>query len=385
VTRVIGLISGTSADGIDAALVEIAGGTADLRVECLRATTYPYPPELRSRILAVCGGEPLSVAELAALDDAIAREFARAALAIQDPTRPAEAIGSHGQTVYHRPPDSGAEMPLGCSVQLGRGEAIAYRTGLPTVSDFRAADLAAGGEGAPLVPAVDAHLLRHPAEYRCIQNLGGIGNVTALPPGKLGESEPVRGWDTGPGNALLDLAVESLSGGQQTYDRDGARAAAGTPDAELVERWLRHPFFRTPPPKSTGRELFGPDYLRECLQDAESRHLTPADFLATLTELTAASVADSYRHFLPRQPDRVLLCGGGSHNHYLRSRLERHLDPVPIQTTTEMGVDADFKEAIAFAVLAYWRLLGIPGNLPAVTGATRAVLLGNISPPLRPA
>ncbi|MEB3882467.1 anhydro-N-acetylmuramic acid kinase [Lyngbya sp. CCY1209] len=384
-TRVIGLISGTSADGIDAALVEIGGGTADLRVECLRAATYPYPPELRSRILAVCGGEPLSVAELVALDDAIAREFARAALAIQDPTRPAEAIGSHGQTVYHRPPDSGAEMPLGCSVQLGRGEAIAYQTGIPTVSNFRAADLAAGGEGAPLVPAVDAHLLRHPAEYRCIQNLGGIGNVTALPPGKRGESEPVRGWDTGPGNALLDLAVEYLSGGQQTYDRDGAWAAAGTPDTELVERWLKHPFFRTPPPKSTGREVFGPDYLRECLQDAESRHLTPADLLATLTELTAASVADSYRRFVPRQPDRVLLCGGGSHNRYLRSRLERLFAPIPIQTTTEMGVDGDFKEAIAFAVLAYWRLLGIPGNLPAVTGASRSVLLGNISPPPRPA
>ncbi|MBE9144216.1 anhydro-N-acetylmuramic acid kinase [Planktothrix mougeotii LEGE 06226] len=370
--RVMGLISGTSVDGIDVALVEITGCQRDLTVEFLAGATYPYPSELRSQILQVCSGTPLSLAELAQLDDAIARTFAQAAITLQQSSQPAELIGSHGQTVFHRPPQG---TQLGYSLQLGRGELIADLTGITTVSNFRVGDIAAGGHGAPLVPVLDAYLLRHPQYYRCIQNIGGIGNVTYLP--KL-NSSPILGWDTGPGNTLLDLAVQYFSQGTQSYDKEGAWAATGTPCLPLVEQWLQQDFFHQPPPKSTGRELFGWDYWQRCLRELEPYKLSTADVLATLTELTAASIYQSYYQFLPQLPDEILLCGGGSHNCYLKYRLQTLFNPIPVFSTSEVGLNADFKEAITFAVLAYWRWLGIPGNLPSVTGAVSEVLLGEI-------
>ncbi|MHC5756211.1 anhydro-N-acetylmuramic acid kinase [Nostoc sp.] len=399
-TRVIGLISGTSVDGIDAALVEISGTELDLKVELLAGTTYPYPAELRERILAVGAGVAISMAELAEIDDAIAQVFAQAAQNIQIGHQPATLIGSHGQTVYHRPPaDRGmgnkstpdsplpstdainrvsVHSPLGYSLQLGRGELIAHLTGITTVSNFRVADIAIGGHGAPLVPRVDAYLLSHPEEGRCIQNIGGIGNVAYIPPRHGDWLSKIRAWDTGPGNSLLDLAVEHLSAGAKTYDENGNWAASGTPCDPLVEQWLNQDYFHLPPPKSTGRELFGVTYLHQCLKDAQAYQLSPADLLATLTELTAASIVHSYRTFLPEMPQRVLLCGGGSRNLYLKQRLQVLLTSIPVWTTDEVGLSADFKEAIAFAVLAYWRHLGIPGNLPTATGAPREVLLGEI-------
>ncbi|MBW4681244.1 MAG: anhydro-N-acetylmuramic acid kinase [Microcoleus vaginatus WJT46-NPBG5] len=377
-TKVIGLISGTSVDGIDAALVDITGTEFDLKIQLLAADTYPYPAQLRAQILALCAGAAISMAELAELDDAIAQQFALAATAVAAGT-PTDLIGSHGQTVYHRPPqlDPSTTLPLGYSLQLGRGAAIAHLTGIPTVTNFRAADIAAGGQGAPLVSKIDLCLLTHPSGNRCVQNLGGIGNVTYLPSVGSSMQKPV-GWDTGPANVLLDLAVQHLTNGAQTYDKDGALAAAGTPCLSLVEQWLQHPFFHQPPPKSTGRELFGPDYLQGCLTEAQAYSLSPPDLLATLTELTVASIAHSYRAFLPQMPDQVLLCGGGSRNLYLRNRLQAQLDSVPVLTTDEAGLNADFKEAIAFAVLAYWRQKGIAGNLPLVTGACKPMLLGDI-------
>ncbi|MBW4614209.1 MAG: anhydro-N-acetylmuramic acid kinase [Desmonostoc vinosum HA7617-LM4] len=404
--RVIGLISGTSVDGIDAALVDISGTELDLKTELLAGATYPYPAELRERILAVCAGEAISMAELAQIDDAIAFAFAQAAQHIQTGHKPATLIGSHGQTVYHRPPqedrgtrlrgetalqegnppqatanpkgDTGYSVPLGYSLQIGRGALIAHLTGITTVSNFRIADIAIGGHGAPLVPRVDAFLLSHPQEGRCIQNIGGIGNVAYIPPRHGDWLTRIRGWDTGPGNSLLDLAVEHLSAGAKTYDEDGKWAANGTPCNPLIEQWLSQEYFHLPPPKSTGRELFGVTYLHQCLKDAEAYQLSPTDILATLTELTAASIAHSYRTFLPQMPQRVLLCGGGSRNLYLKRQIELLLTSIPVQTTDEVGLSADFKEAIAFAILAYWRQLGIPGNLPTATGAPQEVLLGEI-------
>lgn len=399
---VIGLISGTSVDGIDAALVDISGAIDDLKVNLLAGETYPYPASLREQILAVCGGSALSVAELAELDDAIAHQFAQAALQIQQGYPQADLIGSHGQTVFHRPPQlthqtggkrktdghslahSFEPVRLGYSVQLGRGTQIAAITGITTVSNFRAADIAVGGQGAPLVPAVDVALLRHETIDRCIQNLGGIGNVAYLPAKNSSarlSSAPgsVVGWDTGPANVLLDLAVQHLSHGEKCYDQDGAWAASGTPCQTLVDQWLQQDFFQQPPPKSTGRELFGVAYLHQCLADADALLLSPADILASLTELTAASIAHSYLNFLPKLPDQVLLCGGGSKNRYLKQRLQARLAAVSVMTTDEVGLSADFKEAIAFAVLAYWRQHAIPGNLPEVTGARAAVLLGEIN------
>lgn len=393
--HVVGLMSGTSADGIDAALVEILGPPEQPRVNLLAGHTYAFDPALQQTIWSVAAGEPLPIQALADLDDGIARAFAQAAIDIQVGQPSARLVGSHGQTVYHRPlrplppqalspaqaraklgPCAADSLNgLGYSLQLGRGDAIAQLTGLPTVANFRQADIALGGEGAPLVPAVDTVLLRHPFLWRCIQNIGGIGNVTYLPP--IASADPVLGWDTGPGNALLDLAVQALSNGQQSYDDNGDWAASGTICEPLVAQWLRHPFFALPPPKSTGRELFGPDFLRQCLADAQPYGLGGDALLATLTELTAASIALSYRD-LSHSPDEVLLCGGGRRNRYLVRRIQHHLPSSLVSTTDAAHVNADYKEAIAFGVLAYWRWYGIASNIPNVTGASRAVSLGEI-------
>jgi anhydro-N-acetylmuramic acid kinase len=381
-TRVIGLMSGTSVDGIDAALVDISGQDLDIQVELVEKATYPYTSEIRERILSICAGEAISMAEFAQLDDAIASAFAEAALNIQSIHEGASLIGSHGQTVYHRPPirdviDSDS-INLGYSLQLGRGALIAATTGITTISNFRAADIAVGGQGAPLVPRVDAALLAHPNEIRCIQNIGGIGNVTYIPVRSGDWLSLIRGWDTGPGNSLLDLAVNQLSDGTKNYDENGDWAASGNICQPLVDKWLQQEYFQVPPPKSTGRELFGVDYISQCFHEAQEYKLNNADFLATLTELTAASIVYNYRHFLPQMPQRVLLCGGGSRNLYLKQRLQVLLESIPVTTTDEVGLNADFKEAIAFAVLAYWRHIGSPGNLPCATGAKLEVLLGEV-------
>ncbi|USR91992.1 anhydro-N-acetylmuramic acid kinase [Phormidium yuhuli AB48] len=374
-------MSGTSIDGVDAALVELSGGRSPLKLKLLAAQTFPYeelaPPNLRSQLLAAASNQPLPLSQLAQLDNTVAQAFARAAQRIQTHQPPAQLIGSHGQTVFHAPPPHPGH--LGYSLQLGRGDLIAHHSGLPTVSNFRAADIAVGGQGAPLVPPIDACLLAHPQRDRCIQNLGGIGNVTYLPAGCHQNFQGILGWDTGPANILIDLAITQLTQGKQQYDHNGQWAACGTPDPDLVQQWLTHPFFQQPPPKSTGREDFGPELLQQYHQQAQ--HLGPADWLATLTDLTAASIADSYKRFLPQLPQDLILCGGGSRNPYLKSRLQTHLPQTTLSSSDDWGLNADFKEAIAFAILAYWRLQGHPSNLPSVTGASKPVPLGDIHPP----
>ena len=371
--QVIGLISGTSADGIDVVRVTISEADEGLSVSFLAGATIPYQSSLQQQILAVSRGAAISLPELAELDDAIALAFAEAAEQLITPE--VALIASHGQTVFHRPRNS----TLGYSTQLGRGDLIAHRLGVPTISDFRQGDIAAGGEGAPLVPAVDACLLRHPQQNRCLQNIGGISNVTYLP--STASSADILGWDTGPGNSLLDIAVEHLSGGERHYDKDGAWASQGTPSQELIQRWLMQPFFHQPPPKSTGRELFGWEYYEACYRDACSMNLGPADLLATLSDFTAASIVHSYRAFLPGVPDTVWVCGGGSQNSYLMDCLRQRLGPIPMGTTDALGIPSAYREAMAFAVLGYWRWQGAPGNLPAVTGARCSVLLGMITLP----
>jgi anhydro-N-acetylmuramic acid kinase len=376
VTSAIGLMSGTSVDGIDAALVVIAGDDRDLRVELRNGCTYPYPPTLRDRILAACSGKPLAASEFAELNDEIAASFAAAAMAIQAGFPPADLIGSHGQTIFHRPTEPGK---MGYSWQLGRGEAIAAATGITTVSNFRVADIAIGGQGAPLVPKTDAILLSDENQVRCVQNIGGIANFTYLPPRSSPDWETkICGWDTGPGNSLIDLAVAHYSKGELTYDADGAWAATGTIEEELLNRWLAHPYFTSLPPKSTGRELFGFDYFKEVIAETERLDISPANCLATLVEFTARTIVSNYRDFLPQLPTQVLLCGGGSHNLYLRKRLQILLPTAEITTTDACGLNGDYKEAIAFAILAYWRIRDIPSNLPAVTGAPQPTLLGEV-------
>lgn len=378
--KVIGLMSGTSVDGIDAALVELDGDRHQLHCQLLGFQTYAYPSRLRLQILQVCAGEALRADQFAELDEQVASCFAQAATDLQQKFGAAELIGSHGQTIFHLP----ANGKLGYSWQLGRGEAIAHHTQLPTVSNFRQADIAAGGQGAPLVPKVDAYLLAHPNKYRCIQNLGGIGNVAFLPPQqKANWDSEIIGWDTGPGNVLLDLAIQKITAGQQAYDQGGVWAAQGTPNHELVNCWLQDPFIHQVPPKSTGREYFGVEFLERCWQMAEQAQLSEADWLASLTEFTVLSIVENYRQFLPQMPEEVLLCGGGSRNDYLKERLQCALgDDIPVLSTDTAGVSHEAKEAIAFAVLAYWRYVHqLPGNLPKVTGANKPMLLGDIHCP----
>ena len=376
--HIIGLMSGTSVDGIDAALIHLTSPQqAPLQFQLLAHLTHPYPPEIRSNILQICSAAPLSIASLAHLDNAIAQTFAQAALLVNQGFPKADLIGSHGQTIFHQPPSN--HLPLGYSLQIGRGDLIAYLTQIETISNFRAADLAAQGQGAPLVPPVDAALLTHPTRDRAIQNIGGIGNVTFLP----AQNKPnpkILGWDTGPGNMLLDLAVTQLTHNQQTYDTDGNWAASGSVCNRLVDRWLTHPFFHQAPPKSTGRELFSANYLTTCHHDATLEALSDADFLSTLTEFTARSIHLNYQKFLPSLPDEIFVCGGGSRNRYLMSRLQAHFPSRTVSTTDALGLNSDAKEAIAFAILAYWRKHNFPGNLLDVTGATQNVLLGEIHP-----
>ncbi len=371
--QVIGLISGTSIDGIDAALLDINEVDGKINLNLIAGHTFDYERELKAEILAVCAGAPRAIAQICELDDAIAQAFAAATLSLIgscDQCHQPELIGSHGQTVYHRPPTPAG---LGYTVQLGRGAMISKLTGIPTVSNFRVADIEAGGHGAPLAPMLDCLLLNDPTKYVACQNIGGIGNVTYLPPDA---PELIFGFDNAPGNVLMDMAAQKLF--DLPFDPNGDLASQGSACSDLVRSWLKQDFFLMPPPKSTGRELFCPDYLEKCLAECSAHQLSSHDILATLTEFTAQAIAQSYHQFLPKFPDQVLLCGGGTRNGYLLQRLKELLAPVPVLTTDSAGINADFKEAIAFAVLGYLTWHNRAGNLPKVTGASGPKVLGQI-------
>ncbi|MCY7354097.1 MAG: anhydro-N-acetylmuramic acid kinase [Lysobacter sp.] len=365
----LGLISGTSADGIDAALVRFASDTKHSHCELVHGRTYPWDATVRSRLVALGqGGDATSLDELGALDVQVAQAFADAATRLLDEAgvgrEHVHALGSHGQTVRHRPE---ARHPF--TWQLGDGNVIAERTGITTVADFRRRDVAAGGHGAPLMPAFHAAMLHSLDEDRAVLNLGGIANFTLLP--RVGD---VRGFDTGPANALLDAWCERQSG--QAFDAGGAFAASGRIDESLLARLLDDPWFVLPPPKSTGREQFHLDWLQAQLGDAG---ISAADVQATLLELSAATVADA---LLATQLNtrRVLICGGGVHNPLLLERIGAHLPGVILESTAAHGLDPDFVEAMGFAWLARETLAGRPGNLTSVTGAKGARVLGAIYP-----
>jgi len=358
----VGLISGTSADGIDAALVRV-----EPRLEVLGARTTPYPARLRERILALAtANAAITLDEYGALDVEIGEHFAKAALALlQETDTPPDAIraiGSHGQTVRHRP--SG---PHPFTLQIGDPSVIAERTGIMTIADFRRADVAAGGQGAPLLPALHAAVFAS-ASTRVILNLGGIANVTILAPDR-----PVIGFDTGPANCLLDAWANRHLG--KPRDEGGEWAASGDVDRELLADWLADPYFDAAPPKSTGREYFNLDWLDARVPgDAK-----PADIQATLLALSVDSIADAIRTHAP-DAFEVFACGGGVHNDALMRALATELAASTIESTGALGIDPDYVEAAGFAWLAHARLAGLPGNLPEVTGARGPRALGAIYP-----
>lgn len=371
--RVMGLMSGTSADGVDAVLAEFKGPPARPRWRILASAAHPYTPELRQRLIRAGQGEPLEASAWLDLAEAVTDAQAEAARRC-DPDGQAQLVGCHGQTVWHRPPSSQRD---GASWQLLLGPRLAQHLGRAVVYDFRAADLALGGQGAPLVPATDAALLGGSGGWRALLNLGGIANLTLLPPaGGPDRLAAVRGWDCGPANTLLDLACQRFSQGQQSFDANGAWAATGQVAEALIDRWLNEPYFQQAPPKSTGRELFGAAdlerRLRE-LEDAVPGH-SPADALASLTALSAAAVGQDLRR--GALPVELLVAGGGARNTTLMRELRRRCRGVRIRPLGELGIADDQREALAFGLLAWWNHRRHPGSLPSVTGARRAAVLG---------
>jgi anhydro-N-acetylmuramic acid kinase len=398
----VGLISGTSADGIDAALVRITGAGVGASVELIAFASTPYPEAVRTELLALYADDARhAVARLCSLNALLGDLFAEAALAVCRragvSTTDIHVIGSHGQTVWHEPgPDPTWPLSRTSTLQIGEPAAIAERTGIRVVADFRVADVAAGGQAAPLVPYFDWVVLRHPTRNRAVQNIGGIGNVTSLPAGCA--LEDVRAFDTGPGNMVIDGLVTLLTDGAQTFDRDGVLAAAGTVDDRLLDQLLRDPYLDAPPPKTTGRERYGLDFARRLIDEygassfelqALGKGLSGAapqvrqgacDLVATATAFTVRSIADAYRRWLPAL-DEVLVGGGGSRNPTLMRMLREELAPVPVETVDAFGVDGQAKEAMAFALLAHDALAGLPTNVPGATGARHGVTLGKLVPP----
>ncbi len=363
----IGLMSGTSIDGIDAALIDFS---IEHKPKLVCALSHPIPTTIRAEIAQLCQPGHDEINRLGVLDRRIGELFAEAALSLISQAkihdRQIKAIGSHGQTIRHHPSHSD---PF--TIQIGDPNTIALRSGITTVADFRRMDIAAGGQGAPLVPAFHDAVLRHPMENRVAVNIGGMANISVL-----AQDAPLIGFDTGPGNILMDEWIQNKL--QQPYDKDGQWASSGQYNVELLDLLLSHTYFQLPPPKSTGREMFHIKWLEAIL--ATLPPLREEDVQRTLLELTAQSIGLAINE-LPISITSILLCGGGAHNRALRHRISELLPNCRIHSTTEIGINADWLEAIAFGWLAKQRLENKPGNIPAVTGAARPCILGAIYQP----
>jgi len=376
--RVIGLMSGTSADGVDAALVEWPDDAAARPFRLVAFAASPFDAALQDRIHVLAAGRLAArdvLRELAALDVLLAERFAAAAAAVAReagvPLDAVDAIASHGQTVAHHP-------ELRATLQIGDPSLIAERTGVTTVADFRPRDLAAGGEGAPLAPFFHFAALGDPAESRAVLNLGGIANVTVLPRG--GAADDVMGFDVGPANALLDTAVRVLTEGREHMDRDGVRARRGRVDAPLLARLLDDEFLRRAPPKSTGRERYGWAEGEALVAEWRAAGRAGDDLVATLVAFVAEAVARACRDFGGGAPDRLLVCGGGARNPAMMEALGATLPQTVVEPTDRAGVPAHAVEAMAFSLMGRNALLGLPNHLPRCTGASRAAVLGEIAP-----
>ena len=381
----IGLISGTSADGVDAALVKISGSGLRTKIQLVEFETYPYPAEIKEMVLATASPEKGTVDLICHLNFRLGDIFANAALSIIQKTNLENSavgfIGSHGQTIRHLP-EGHTDFPenIPSTLQIGEPSVIAEKTGIKTVADFRARDMAAGGLGAPLAPFAHFLLFHHENETRVIQNIGGIGNLTCLPKG--GEIDKVTAFDTGPGNMLIDGLVSRLSQGEKQFDEDGAWALKGKINDGLLEFLMEHPFIRKLPPKATGREEFGEVFLNKVLSEAEEYNISEDDLVATVTAFTAESIIFNYKEhiFKTECPSEIIFCGGGIHNTCLMDMIKKKLPDIPVSSTEKHGISPDAIEAVSFAILANETVHGNPSNLPSVTGAKRKVILGKIVP-----
>ena len=378
--RVVGLMSGTSADGIDAAIVDFPPRS---RPVLLAFDTFPYPQAVRHGLFRLFDAQTARIDELCHLNAALGELFADAVIALARKHRidlaSINLIGSHGQTVHHLPDGRRLGRRLiRSTLQIAEPSIIAERTGITTIADFRPRDMAAGGQGAPLVPYTDFLLFGHRRLNRAVQNIGGIANVTWLAAG--GSVDDILAFDTGPGNMLIDRLAWHATGGRAKFDRGGRMAAQGKVDAALLADLMRHPFFWRRPPKSTGREEFGLQLADQLIRQAQARRLSHCDLLATVTALTSRSIAAAYRRFLPGHVDEAILCGGGARNTTLVAMLQTDLAPARVLVMDELGLSADAKEAVSFAILARETYLGRPGNVPGATGAKHRVILGKIVP-----
>jgi anhydro-N-acetylmuramic acid kinase len=377
--RVAGLMSGTSVDGVDVAIVDIC----DAKVKVVAFDVFPHKPALRREILGLCHPDSARVDRICHLNHVLGEVFAEALIKLCRKRGIAldsiDLIGSHGQTIWHQPEGGRyGGRTIRSTLQIGEPSVIAQRTGITTVADFRPRDMAAGGQGAPLVPYADYVLFRDSKVSRAVQNIGGIANVTFLP--RACKRDDILAFDTGPGNMVIDGTMCLVTGKKRRYDRGGALAARGHVDKSLLRTMLQHPFLRRRPPKSTGREEFGQSYCEWFSRKTQKRALSPEDMVATVTAFTARTIADAYRKFLPEMPDEMILCGGGAHNRTLVRILQREMAAVKIRTTDEFGIDVDAREAVAFAILAWATIRGTANNVPSATGAVEPVVLGKVVP-----
>lgn len=380
---VVGLVSGTSVDGIDAALLRVEGDPLAPAIELLGFRETPLADDVRAAIFAAFRPESSSVDQLCRLNYVLGHLFADAALAVieQCGLKPqdVDVIGFAGQTVYHLPErETVLGVETGSTLQLGEAAVVAERTRILTVAELYKRDVAAGGKGAPLTPFADFVLFRGLGKAVAIHNIGGIANVTAFPANA--SPEQVIGFDTGPGNMVIDATVRHVTGGRQPYDRDGALAAAGRVHDGLLAELLDDPYFAQAPPKATGRERYGQQYAQRVLDRAARLGVTGPDLVATATALTAATIADSYQRFvLPHlELEEVVLAGGGAFNPTLRRFIQERLPGVAVRTFEDYGYSSKAREAMGFALIANATVAGVPNNLPSVTGASRPVVLGKV-------
>jgi anhydro-N-acetylmuramic acid kinase len=383
--RVIGMMSGTSADGIDAALVRIAGAPPAITAELEGHFHVPFPAYVRERILRPANGAATTAAEISELNFLLGEELGRAAIAACKKWRVAlkdvSLIGSHGQTIFHQGTKSKyhGKLRAASTLQIGEISIIAARTGITTIGDFRPADMAAGGQGAPLIPFADYLLYGDAVRGRVALNIGGIANVTVIP--ARARPEDVFAFDSGPGNMIVDALVERTTRGQQEFDRDARIALSGRTIPELLMRLMREPYLRQKPPKSTGRELFGEAYADGLLAWGRRHHAGAADLIRTATIFTPISIADAFRRFiLPRaRVEELIVAGGGVNNPLIMAQLAAALPGIEVLPARRFGVPPEAKEAFGFALLAYESYHRRPANLPSATGARNAVVLGKIA------